>query len=51
MPVLIGADEYGEKDMLAVMDGFRGYSDSWRDQLLIPQQGGQRDRGDAEIPA
>ena len=30
-PVLIGADEYGEKDVLAVMDGFRGNSDSWRD--------------------
>ena len=34
MPVVIGADEYGEKDILAVMDGFRENAGSWRDLLL-----------------
>ena len=33
MLVIIGADEYGEKDVLAIMDGFRGNADSWRDLL------------------
>jgi len=33
MLVIIGADEYGEKDVLAVMDGFRENADSWRDLL------------------
>ena len=33
MLVIIGADEYGEKDMLAIMDGFRENADSWRDLL------------------
>ncbi len=33
MPVVIGADEYGEKDVPAVMDGFRENADSWRDPL------------------
>ena len=33
MLVVIGADEYGEKDVLAVMDGFRENADSWRDLL------------------
>ena len=31
MLVIIGADEYGEKDVLAIMDGFRENADSWRD--------------------
>jgi putative transposase len=31
--VLIGADEYGDKDVLAIMDGFRENADSWRDLL------------------
>ena len=30
MLVIIGADEYGEKDVLAIMDGFRENADSWR---------------------
>jgi transposase-like protein len=33
MLVIIGADEYGEKDVLAIRDGFRGNADSWRDLL------------------
>ena len=45
MRVVIGADEYGEKDVLAVMDGFRGNADSWRDLLRD-----LRDRGLEEPP-
>ena len=33
MLVIIGADAYGEKDALAIMDGFRENADSWRDLL------------------
>ena len=33
MFVIIGADEYGEKDVLAITDGFRENADSWRDLL------------------
>lgn len=33
MLVIIGADEYGEKDVLTIMDGFRENADSWRDLL------------------
>jgi len=33
MLVIIGADEYGEKDVLAIMDGFRENANSWRDLL------------------
>jgi len=33
MLVIIGADEYGKKDVLAIMDGFRENADSWRDLL------------------
>jgi len=33
MLVIIGADAYGEKDVLAIMDGFRENADSWRDLL------------------
>jgi len=33
MLVIIGADEYGDKDVLGVMDGFRENADSWRDLL------------------
>ena len=33
MLVIIGADEYGEKDILAIMDGFRENAESWRDLL------------------
>ncbi|MCP4824623.1 MAG: IS256 family transposase [Shimia sp.] len=31
--VIIGADEYGDKDVLAIMDGFRENADSWRELL------------------
>ncbi len=31
--VIIGADEYGDKDILAIMDGFRENADSWRELL------------------
>ena len=34
MLALIGADEYGQKDILAVMDGFRENAGSWRDLLI-----------------
>ncbi len=33
MLVIIGADAYGEKDVPAIMDGFRENADSWRDLL------------------
>ena len=33
MLVIIGTDEYGEKDVLAIADGFRENADSWRDLL------------------
>jgi hypothetical protein len=33
MLVIIGTDEYGEKDVLAITDGFRENADSWRDIL------------------
>ena len=33
MLVIIGADEYGEKDILTIMDGFRENAESWRDLL------------------
>ena len=33
MLVIIGADEYGQKEVLAIADGFRENADSWRDLL------------------
>jgi putative transposase len=33
MLVIIGADEYGDNDVLGIMDGFRENADSWRDLL------------------
>jgi putative transposase len=33
MLVITGADEYGDKDVLGIMDGFRENADSWRDLL------------------
>jgi putative transposase len=33
MLVIIGADEYGDKDVLGIMNGFRENADSWRDLL------------------
>lgn len=43
--VIIGADEYGEKDVLALADGFRENADSWRDLLK-----GLKKRGLTEPP-
>ena len=40
MLVIIGGDEYGDKDVLAIADGFRETADSWRDLL-----GGLKKRG------
>ncbi len=40
MLVIIGADAYGEKDVLAIMDGFRENADSWRDLLKGLKQRG-----------
>jgi len=33
MLVIIGPDEYGEKDVPGIMDGLRENADSWRDLL------------------
>lgn len=33
MLVIIGADEYGDKDVLGIMDGFRENADSWSELL------------------
>jgi len=33
MLVIIGTDEYGEKDVPGIMDGLRENADSWRDLL------------------
>ena len=33
MLVIIGADEYGDKDVPGIMDGFRENADSWRELL------------------
>jgi len=33
MLVVIGTDEYGEKEILGIMDGFWENADSWRDLL------------------
>ena len=40
MLVIIGTDEYGEKDVLGIMDGFRENADSWRDLLRGLQKRG-----------
>ena len=32
--VIVGADEYGRKELLAMTDGFRESTDSWRELLL-----------------
>jgi len=45
MLVIIGTDEYGEKDVLGIMDGFRENADSWRDLLR-----GLKKRGLMEDP-
>ena len=40
MLVIIGTDEYGEKDILAIMDGFRENAESWRDLQAGPNARG-----------
>lgn len=40
MLVIIGTDEYGEKDVLAIVDGFCKNADSWRDLLKRLQKHG-----------
>lgn len=45
MLVIIGADEYGAKDVLAITDEFRENADSWRDPLK-----GLKKRGLAVFP-
>jgi putative transposase len=40
MLVIIGADEYGDKDVPGIMDGFRENADSWRDLLRSLQKRG-----------
>jgi transposase-like protein len=32
--VIVGADEYGRKELLAMIDGFRESAESWRELLL-----------------
>ncbi len=34
VPVIVGADEYGRKELLAMTDGFRESTQSWREVLL-----------------
>ncbi len=34
MLVIIGADEWGNKDVLGLVDGFRESTQSWRELLL-----------------
>ena len=34
MLVIIGADEWGNKDVLGLIDGFRESTQSWRELLL-----------------
>jgi len=34
MLVIIGADEWGNKDVLGLIDGFRENTQSWRELLL-----------------
>ena len=32
--VIVGTDEYGQKELLAMIDGFRESAESWRELLL-----------------
>ena len=38
--VIVGADEYGRKELLAMTDGFRESTQSWRELLLDLQRRG-----------
>ena len=38
--VIIGADEHGRKELLAIADGYRESAQSWRELLLDPERRG-----------
>ena len=40
--VIVGADEYGRKELLAMTDGFRESTQSWREVLLDLKRRGLR---------
>ena len=46
--VIVGADEYGHKELLAMIDGFRESAESWRELLLdLKRRGLKQDLGPA----
>ena len=49
MLVIIGADEWGNKDVLGLVDGYRESSQSWRELLLDLQRRGLRKAPDLAI--
>jgi putative transposase len=49
MLVIIGADEWGNKDILGLVDGYRESSQSWRELLLDLQRRGLRKAPDLAI--
>jgi putative transposase len=49
MLVIIGADEWGNKDILGLMDGYRESSQSWRELLLDLNRRGLRKAPDLAI--
>ena len=42
MLVIIGADEWGNKDVPGLIYGFRESTQSWRELLLDPKRGPER---------
>jgi len=49
MLVIIGADEWGNKDILGLMDGYRESSQSWRELLLDLQRRGLKKAPDLAV--
>jgi len=49
MLVIIGADEWGNKDILGLVDGYRESSQSWRELLLDLQRRGLRKSPDLAV--
>ncbi len=49
MLVIIGADEWGNKDVLGLVDGYRESSQSWRELLLDLQRRGLRKAPDLAV--
>jgi len=49
MLVIIGADEWGNKDILGLVDGFRESSQSWRELLLDLKRRGLRKAPDLAV--